>query len=71
MDFELSGDQVALRDAAASLLDDACSIARVREVADTDRHLDDDLAERMTGGVRTWSAERAGRSPFVKKHGHK
>jgi alkylation response protein AidB-like acyl-CoA dehydrogenase len=43
VDFELSGDQVALRDAAASLLDDACSIARVREVAGTDRHLDDDL----------------------------
>ncbi len=43
MDFELSGDQVALRDAAASLLDDACSTARVREVADGDRHRDDAL----------------------------
>jgi alkylation response protein AidB-like acyl-CoA dehydrogenase len=43
MDFDLSGDQVALRDAAADLLDDACSTARVREVAATGRHLDDDL----------------------------
>jgi alkylation response protein AidB-like acyl-CoA dehydrogenase len=43
VDFELSGDQVALRDAAASLLDDACSTVRVREVAATDRHLDDAL----------------------------
>jgi hypothetical protein len=33
---------------------------------DRRRH-DDDFAERMTGGVRTWSSERAGRSPFVKK----
>jgi alkylation response protein AidB-like acyl-CoA dehydrogenase len=43
VDFELSDDQVALRDAASSLLDDACSIARVREVAATDHHLDDEL----------------------------
>lgn len=43
MDFELSPDQVALRDAAASLLDNACTTTRVREVAATGRHLDDDL----------------------------
>jgi alkylation response protein AidB-like acyl-CoA dehydrogenase len=43
VDFELSEDQVALRDAASSLLDDACTIARVREVAGTDHHLDDEL----------------------------
>ncbi len=43
MDFELSEDQVALRDAAASLLGDACSSTRVREVADSDRHRDDAL----------------------------
>ena len=34
VDFDLSVDQVALRDAAADLLDDVCSTARVREVAD-------------------------------------
>jgi alkylation response protein AidB-like acyl-CoA dehydrogenase len=43
VDFELSEDQVALRDAAASLLDDACSSTRVREVADSGRHRDDAL----------------------------
>ncbi|HVA03112.1 MAG TPA: acyl-CoA dehydrogenase family protein [Acidimicrobiales bacterium] len=43
MDFELSEDQVALRDAAASLLVGACSSARVREVADSARHRDDAL----------------------------
>jgi len=43
VDFELSSDQVALRDAAASLLDNACTTVRVREVAAGDRHLDDDL----------------------------
>jgi alkylation response protein AidB-like acyl-CoA dehydrogenase len=43
VDFELSADQVALRDAAASLLDDMCPTTRVREVAGTERHLDDAL----------------------------
>jgi alkylation response protein AidB-like acyl-CoA dehydrogenase len=43
VDFELSADQVALRDAAASLLDDMCTTTRVREVAASGRHLDDDL----------------------------
>jgi alkylation response protein AidB-like acyl-CoA dehydrogenase len=43
MDFELSADQVALQDAAASLLEGACSTARVREVAAHERHVDDDL----------------------------
>ncbi len=47
MDFELSADQVALRDAAASLLDGACTTARVRQVAAEDRHLDDDLWKAM------------------------
>ena len=47
MDFELSGDQVALRDAAGSLLDGACSIARVREVAGTGGHFDGDLWSAM------------------------
>jgi hypothetical protein len=31
------------------------------------RKHDDDFAERMTGGVRTWSSERADRSPFIKR----
>jgi hypothetical protein len=35
------------------------------------RKQDADFAERMTGGVRTWSSERAERSPFVKRHTHK
>ena len=43
MDFELSADQVALRDAASGLLEDACAISRVREVAGSDRHFDDVL----------------------------
>jgi alkylation response protein AidB-like acyl-CoA dehydrogenase len=47
VDFDLSVDQVALRDAAADLLDDACTTARVREVAATSRHLDDDLWSAM------------------------
>ncbi len=47
MDFDLSVDQVALRDAAATLLDDACSMARVRDVAASERHLDDKLWSAM------------------------
>jgi alkylation response protein AidB-like acyl-CoA dehydrogenase len=47
VDFELSVDQVALRDAAGSLVEDACSIARVREVAATDGHFDGDLWSAM------------------------
>jgi hypothetical protein len=31
------------------------------------RKYDDDLAERMTCGVRTWSSQKAERSPFIKK----
>ena len=59
MDFELSDDQVALRDAAASLLDDACPTSRVREVADAGRHLDDDLWAAMA--EQGWPAvERSG-----------
>ena len=34
MDFDLSADQVALRDAAAALLDDRCDIAAVRRACD-------------------------------------
>lgn len=43
MDFELSEDQVALRDAAQSLLEGSCPTSRVRKVADTERHVDDEL----------------------------
>ncbi len=43
MDFELSSDQVALQEAAADLLEGAGTTARVREVAATDRHMDDSL----------------------------
>jgi hypothetical protein len=33
-----------------------------------DRRKDEaELAERITGGVRTWSPERGRRSPFVKR----
>jgi hypothetical protein len=35
------------------------------------RRYDDDFAERMTGGVRTWASERADRSPFIKRHANK
>ncbi|HLI75020.1 MAG TPA: acyl-CoA dehydrogenase family protein [Acidimicrobiales bacterium] len=43
MDFELSDDQVALRHAAASLLDKLSPLERVRAVVDSDVHFDDDL----------------------------
>ena len=35
MDFDLSADQVALRDAAAALLDDRCDMAAVRRACDS------------------------------------
>ncbi len=58
MDFDLSADQVALRDAATSLLDGSCPLSRVRLVADGDRHLDDDLWAAMA--AQGWPAvERA------------
>jgi alkylation response protein AidB-like acyl-CoA dehydrogenase len=41
VDFELSDDQRALQDAASSLLDDRCSMTRVRQVADETGQLDD------------------------------
>jgi alkylation response protein AidB-like acyl-CoA dehydrogenase len=41
VDFELSDDQRALQDAAATLLDDRSSMLRVREVADQTGQLDD------------------------------
>ena len=43
MDFELSDDQRALRDAAVALLDDRCTTARVRQVADGPARLDETL----------------------------
>jgi alkylation response protein AidB-like acyl-CoA dehydrogenase len=54
VDFELSSDQVALRDAAASLLDGACPTTRVREVAAQARNLDDDLWAAMA--AQGWPA---------------
>src|SRR5579862_6286016 len=40
MDFELSDDQLALRQGAADLLDAMAGTSRVREVADGEEHLD-------------------------------
>ena len=47
MDFDLSEDQLALRKAAATLLDAMASPARVREVAGTDAHVDATLWQAM------------------------
>ena len=47
MDFELSDDQIALREAAAALLGGRCSIGRVREVAAGASHFDDALWNAM------------------------
>ena len=47
MDFELSDDQVALRSAARSLLDDLASPARVRAVVDAGGGIDDGLWSAM------------------------
>ncbi|MGI9601554.1 MAG: acyl-CoA dehydrogenase family protein [Acidimicrobiales bacterium] len=46
MDFDLSDDQEALRDAARSLLDDHCSTSAVRRMLDIDGY-DEDLWSRM------------------------
>jgi alkylation response protein AidB-like acyl-CoA dehydrogenase len=43
VDFELSDDQVALRDAAASLLDARCPMSRVREISTTENRFDSEL----------------------------
>jgi alkylation response protein AidB-like acyl-CoA dehydrogenase len=43
VDFELSDDQVALQQAASALLDKMCPPERVRAVADSPVHVDDDL----------------------------
>jgi len=43
VDFDLSEDQVALRDAAAALLDGRCSMQRVREVSSTPSRMDREL----------------------------
>jgi len=48
VDFELSVDQVALREAASDLLERSCPTGRVRHVAGTDRHVDDDLWAAMS-----------------------
>ncbi len=47
MDFDLSEDQIALRDGAAALLDGMCSTVRVRAVAETDSGWDADLWDAM------------------------
>lgn len=47
MDFDLSADQTALRDAAADLLTDRCAPERVRAVADTSDRIDRALWDRM------------------------
>jgi alkylation response protein AidB-like acyl-CoA dehydrogenase len=52
VDFELSEDQVALRDAARSLLEGSCPTSRVRVVADTGSHVDDQLWAAMA--VQGW-----------------
>jgi alkylation response protein AidB-like acyl-CoA dehydrogenase len=54
VDFELSDDQVALRDAARALLDSRASPKQVREVVDADLGIDDGLwAEMIAQG---WTA---------------
>ena len=47
MDFDLSTDQAALRDAARELLDDRCAPTRVRAVHDSGAGWDTDLWARM------------------------
>jgi len=47
MDFDLSADQAALRDAACELLDDRCATAQVRAVAESDGQWDQALWARM------------------------
>src|SRR6476661_3834721 len=47
MDFDLSTDQAALRDAARDLLDDRCPTTRVRAVHDGGEGWDADLWTRM------------------------
>ncbi|HAM03048.1 MAG TPA: acyl-CoA dehydrogenase [Acidimicrobiaceae bacterium] len=54
MDFELSEDQLALRQAAADLLDSACDLTRVRQVADGEEHLDRKLWQAMA--EQGWAA---------------
>jgi alkylation response protein AidB-like acyl-CoA dehydrogenase len=54
MDFELSEDQLDLRRAAADLLDGACDLTRVRQVADDDDHLDRKLWQAMA--EQGWAA---------------
>jgi alkylation response protein AidB-like acyl-CoA dehydrogenase len=52
MDFELSEDQLALREAARGLLDDLSSPARVRAVVDRGGGVDEDLWKAMA--VQGW-----------------
>ncbi len=47
VDFDLSEDQVALRDGARALLDDRCSTVRVRQVSETPERWDRELWSAM------------------------
>ena len=49
MDFDLSDDQLALRDGARALLDDSAATDRVRRVAETPERWDRDLWDAMVG----------------------
>jgi alkylation response protein AidB-like acyl-CoA dehydrogenase len=49
VDFELSEDQLALREAAASLIEGRAPMTRVRAVAATESRLDDELWSAMAG----------------------
>ncbi len=64
MDFELSDDQAALRQAAADLLEGRSPLSRVREVADSEDHLDRDLwvamADQGWPAVETDDADAGG-----------
>jgi alkylation response protein AidB-like acyl-CoA dehydrogenase len=61
MDFDLSSDQVALRDGARALLDDRCSTVRVRQIAETperwDRELWSDMVDQGWLGIAVPEAE--------------
>src|SRR3954452_10761516 len=62
MDFDLSADQAALRDAARELLDDRCATTRVRAVHASGAGWDADLWARMVeqGWLGVTVAESAG-----------
>ena len=54
MDFDLSPDQAALRDAARELLDDRCATTRVRAVHESGTGWDADLWARMVEQADSW-----------------